>query len=124
LVIAAWLVISITNNVDANELWSCYVAKPSSKEPMLFSIEAKGREMIQTWASGTTARYSIAQNNRYGLVGFSSISEIEAGEVEPTVGASTVVINRSNKEIWLSTAIAGRQRIVNALDHGSCIFSH
>lgn len=113
----------IATGVQANELWSCHIISKAAKQPMLMTFEVKGNELIQTWTTGIKSNYDIAQNNVYGLVGLSSISAIEHDQTEPTVGASAVVIQKSKKEVWVTTAIAGQQAVVNDLSHGTCIRS-
>jgi hypothetical protein len=95
LVIAFTLATSVVSSAGATELWSCYVTTQSANEPMLVSFEVAHKRLTQTWASGTKHQYEIVRNNGYGLLAFSSISGIEAGQTRPTIGASTVVISRT-----------------------------
>jgi hypothetical protein len=124
LVIAFALAGFIVSGAGATELWSCHVTTQSVNEPILLSLEVTGRRLIQTWASGIKHRYEIVRDNRYGLVAFSSISEIEAGQTGPTVGVSAVVISRTSREIWLSTVVAGQPREANEPAHGECVLKH
>ena len=122
--IAFMLATFMVSSAGATELWSCYVTTQSANEPMLVSLEAAGRRLIQTWASGTKHHYEIVRDNRYGLVAVSSISEIETGQTAPTVGVSAVVINRTSREVWLSTVIAGQPHEANEPAHGKCVVRH
>jgi hypothetical protein len=65
--------------------------------------------------------YRIQKNNDYGIVATSSISEIEQGHKEPTVGAVSIVINKMTGEFWWVSAIAGQPAAVNQTGQGKCI---
>lgn len=57
--------------------------------------------------------YRIQKNNDYGIVATSSISGIELGHKEPTVGAVSIVINKMTGEFLWVTTIAGQAAAVN-----------
>src|SRR5215471_17411374 len=107
LTIATFSSLLLFTSAHANELWNCQITDGSGNESMLVTFEVRGKKLIQKWEDGTASDYDVAQNNKYGLVGLFSMSEIAHDETEPTVGASTVVINRTTKEVWMSTVIAG-----------------
>ena len=88
---------------------------------MLVTFEVRGKKLIQKWEDGVASDYDVAQNNKYGLVGLFSMSKIAPDETEPTIGASAVVINKTTKEVWLSTVIAGELSFANELSHGTCV---
>jgi hypothetical protein len=121
--IAATISLSValfTQTANASENWTCTYKDSSAKEPTLVSYQLAGNDLTQVWPSGTTSSFQVVQNNEYGLVGISSISEVEPNQAEPTVGAFTVVINRQTKEFWLATTIA-KQPALNEIVHGPCV---
>src|SRR5450759_2011663 len=65
--------------------------------------------------------YRIEENNDYGIVATSSISKIEQGHKEPTVGAVSIIINKKTGEFWWVSAIAGQPAAVNQPVQGKCI---
>jgi hypothetical protein len=50
--------------------------------------------------------YRLLQNNEYGVVAVSSISEIEKDQVKATIGGTLVVIDKATGEFWWSTTMA------------------
>jgi len=100
------------------ERWTCtypdLVAKPVS-----LSFELSPPELVET--SVFHEHYRILENNDYGVVAVSSISKIELGHTQPTVGATTVVINKGTGEFWLAPAISGQPAIMNQPVRGNCL---
>lgn len=92
-----------------------------SKEQMLLNFKVSGHYLIQTWASGNQAKFDLAQNNEFGLVGVGTISAVEPYKKIATLGASAVIIDRRTKEFWLGNIIAGQPSQVNEIVHGTCI---
>jgi len=119
LAVATFSSLLLVTSAHANELWSCQITDDLGNEPMLVTFEVRGKKLIQKWAAGTESEYDVAQNNKYGLVGLFSMSKIAPDETEPTIGASAVVINKTTKEVWLSTVIAGELSFANELSHGT-----
>lgn len=105
----------------SSELWSCNVTSMIDQQPMLVTFEVHDKELIQTWATGMTFYYEIVQDNVYGLVALSSISQIESGQTKPTIGASAIVIGRMTKEVWISALVIGFRPEMNEPAHGPCI---
>ncbi len=67
-------------------------------------------------------RYHIEKNNDYGIVATSTISKIEQGHKDPTVGAVSIVINKTTGEfLWVSAIAAGQPAAVNQPAHGKCV---
>ena len=100
------------------ERWTCTYADLVAK-PVLLSFELSPPELVET--SVFHEHYRILQNNDYGVVAVASISKIEQGHALPTVGATTVVINKGTGEFWLATAIAGQPAAMNQPVHGNCL---
>ncbi len=66
--------------------------------------------------------YRIEKNNDYRLIAILTISKIEEGHKEPTVGAVSVVINKIIGEFLWVSAITGEQpATINQPAHGKCI---
>jgi hypothetical protein len=113
-------------SAKAAEAWTCtyfFDEAPVGNEPSpLVRFEVSPPDLIETKSH---QRYPILQNNNYGIVATSSISEIEEGQKDPTVGAATVVINKGTGEFWWGTTIAGMvplmAREVNKPVHGKCL---
>jgi hypothetical protein len=119
-VAAIGLLLPITA-AHSNELWSCNVTSVIDQQPMLVTFEVRDKELIQTWATGFKFYYQIVQDNIYGLVATSSISQIEPGQTKPTIGASAIVIGRKTKEVWISVLAIGSWPEMNEPAHGPCI---
>lgn len=120
IILAAW-----QPAARADEIWACTFVSKISKAPILIGYKVIGDELLETFGSGTQDRFKLLQNNRYGLVGVSSISEIEPGQTRPTVGGSMVVIDRVTREFWFATTITGQPapltKFINQVGRGSCI---
>jgi hypothetical protein len=67
--------------------------------------------------------YRLLQNNEYGLVATYAFSRIENGQVKPTVGASTIIINKATEEFRWEEAATGYDpwQGLNAPVKGKCI---
>jgi hypothetical protein len=109
-------------SAEASEAWTCSYSTvpglPTDTSPVLIRFELTPPDLIDT---KTHDHYRILQNNDYGLVATLSISEIEEGHKEPTVGAVTVVINKGTGEFWWGWIIAGQAAVVNQPVHGKCL---
>jgi len=105
----------------AGETWVCTFVPSFSKVPMLVSYRVERDRITQIWPSGEESQFQLLQNNKYGLIGVSSISEIEANQRSPTVGAMTVLIGKQTKEFWLTSVIVGQPVAANEPVHGTCI---
>jgi hypothetical protein len=121
-----YLIVAITLLACANparaverweEYWTCTYADASAK-PVSLNFELSPPELVET--ASFHVHYRILQNNDYGVVAASSISEIEPGHTQPTVGAVTVVINKGTGEFWLATTIAGQSAAAHQPVHGNC----
>jgi hypothetical protein len=101
------------------ETWTCTYSTAVDNRPTVTRFEVSPPNLIETNFHQT---YRIEKNNDYGLVATSSISKIEQGHKEPTVGAVSVVINKMTGEFWWVFAIAaGQPAAVNQPAHGKCI---
>ena len=99
------------------ESWTC-TYKFGTVAPNVVHFYLSPPDLIET---KTNERYRVSENNGYGLVATSSISQIETGHQKATVGAATVVINKETGEFWWATAIAGQAVAVNQPVQGKCI---
>jgi len=109
--------------VAQGQVYSCTVTTASIKEPMLVTSEMRDKQLVQTWATGIKNTYEIVQNNFYGLVAVSTISEIVPGQTKPTVGVCGVAIDRKTHEIWITTIVIGMPPAANEPAHGNCLFT-
>lgn len=116
-VAAAFLCVTTTS--AAAEAWTCsYMGQ--DHEASLTRFEVSPPDLVETEFQ---KHYRILENNDYGLVAASSISQIEKGDKTPTVGVTTVVINKGTGEFWLSIILAGQGQSVNHPVHGKCLKS-
>jgi hypothetical protein len=101
------------------ETWTCTHSTAVDNRPTITRFEVSPPNLIE---ANFHQSYRIEKNNEYGLVATSSISKIEQGHKEPTVGAVSVVINKMTGEFWLVSAItAGQPAAMNQPAHGKCI---
>ena len=100
------------------ETWTCNHSSASNNRPTITRFEVSPPDLIEANFHQT---YRIEKNNTYGIVATSSISEIEKGHKDPTVGAVSIVINKITGEFWWVTAIAGQPAAVNQPVQGKCI---
>jgi hypothetical protein len=101
------------------ETWTCTYSTAVDNRPTVTRFEVSPPDLIEANFHQT---YRIEKNNDYGLVATSTISKIEQGHKEPTVGAVSVVINKMTGEFWWVSAITAEQpAAVNQPAHGKCI---
>lgn len=121
-----YLIVAITFLACANparaaerweEHWTCTYADDGAK-PVSLSFELSPPELVET--ALFHEHYRILQNNDYGVVAASSISIIQPGDTQPTVGVVTVIINKGTGEFWLATTIAGQSAAAHQPVHGNC----
>jgi hypothetical protein len=122
-VIMAATVIACTTSAHAaetwTETWTCTHTSPIDNQPTITRFEVSPPDLIEAKFHQT---YRIEKNNDYGIVATSSISKIEQGHKDPTVGAVSIVINKMTGEFWWVSAIAaGQPATVNQPVHGKCI---
>ncbi len=91
----------------------------NSPHPVQDSVASSAR--TSPALSFSLSQFQVLQNNKYGLVGVSSISEIEPNQTSPTVGPMTIIIGKQTKEFWLTSAIVGQPAALNEPVHGTCI---
>jgi len=102
---------------QAEDAWSCNYSGPLSTGPTLIRFQVSGTTLIEAEFKD---RYSILENNEYGLVATHAVSRVEKDHKQPTIGAFTVVISKGTGEFWLATAIAGESNTVNQSVSGMC----
>jgi hypothetical protein len=114
IIAALVFVVAAASNAQA-EAWTCTGVMDGFKEAFLRRFVVLKTEVIE--------HYRLLQNNEYGLVATSSISEIGQGQDKPTVGASTVVIDKTTNEFRWETIIMGVAPLVGANTpvRGKCI---
>jgi hypothetical protein len=117
LIIAASIIASLAS-AQAAEIWSCAYPSLANDRPTIKHYEVSSPDLIDVEFHQI---FHIEQNNEYGIVATSSISEIEQGQTQPTVGAVSIVINKGTGEFWWVTAIAGQPAAANQPVHGKCI---
>ena len=119
-VIMAATVIACTTSAHAaetwTETWSCTHSSFDNR-PIITRFEVAPSDLIEANFHQT---YRIQKNNDYGIVATSSISEIEQGHKEPTVGAVSIVNKMTGEFLWV-TAIAGQPAAVNQPVQGKCV---
>jgi hypothetical protein len=122
LIVAAGLIACATPGYTAetwSETWTCTHTSPIDNQPTITRFEVSPTDLIEAKFHQT---YRIQRNNDYGIVATSSISTIEQGHKDPTVGAVSIVINKMTGEFWWVSAIAtGQPATVNQPVHGKCI---
>jgi hypothetical protein len=122
LIVAAGLIACATPGHAAEtwtETWTCTHTSPIDNQPTITRFEVSPPDLIEAKFHQT---YRIEKNNDYGIVATSSISKIEQGHKDPTVGAVSIVINKMTGEFWWVSAIAaGQPATVNQPVHGKCI---
>jgi hypothetical protein len=86
--------------VAAQEIWTCtYPGLSQGRRPVIVRYRQEDEFLMEDkWKE----RYQILQNNQFGLIAIWSISEIEGGNAEPSIGARTLVINKSSGEFLFS----------------------
>jgi hypothetical protein len=100
------------------ETWTCTHSSTPDNRPTVTRFEVSPPNLIEANFHQT---YRIEENNDYGIVATSSISKIEQGHKEPTVGAVSIIINKKTGEFWWVSAIAGQPAAVNQPVQGKCI---
>ncbi|MGZ5028929.1 MAG: hypothetical protein ACXV9T_17245 [Methylobacter sp.] len=121
LIVAAAVIACATSAHAAEtwtETWTCTHPSFDSHRPTITRFEVSPQDLIEANSHQT---YRIQKNNDYGIVATSSISEIEQGHKEPTVGAVSIVINKMTGEFWWVSTIAGQPAAVNQPGQGKCI---
>ena len=116
------MVMLIGSAVYANaddEVWRCAYTNAISNEPMLVQYRAVGDDLVETSPSGQTQHFKVVQNNKYGIIGILAISDAPQKD-RPTVSATTVVIEKTTGDFWLTTTIGGQPGALNQPVHGSC----
>lgn len=114
--LVAITLLALSTSARAADSWTCtYTLQNDKPEFLHFALSPP--DLVETALYG---HYRILENNNYGVIAASSISEIKQGEVSPTVGAITVVINKGSGEFWMASAIAGVDAAVNQPVHGQC----
>ncbi len=121
--IAAGVIIACAKSAHAaetwTETWTCTYTSALDNRPTITRFEVSPPDLIEAKSHQT---YRIEKNNEYGIVATSSISKIEQGHKDPTVGAVSIVINKITGEFLLVSAIAAEQpAAVNQPAHGKCI---
>ena len=121
--IAAGVVIACATSSHAaetwTETWSCTYTSALDNRLTITRFEVSPLDLIEAKSHQT---YRIEKNNEYGIVATSSISKIEQGHKDPTVGAVSIVINKITGEFLLVSAIAAEQpAAVNQPAHGKCV---
>ena len=103
-IIVVYLTIPIAGVAD-QEIWTCtYPGFSQGRCPVIVRYRQEGELLMEDkWKE----RYQILQNNQFGLIAIWSISEIEGGNAEPSIGARTLVINKSSGEFLFSGAYLG-----------------
>jgi hypothetical protein len=105
--------------------WNCTFTSPVTKEQLSATYRIEKGDIVQTWRNGMNTTFHIVENNKYGLIGIASMSEMEAGKTTPTVGAMTVVIDKGNKKFWLSSEVNGQPGLpdldLTGLVQGTCL---
>ena len=94
IIVALVIVFAAVNGAWA-EAWTCTYMMEGLKEPFLQRFLVAGNDLIDP---KTTDHYSLLQNNEYGLVATNAFAEILRSEAGPTVGAFTIIINKTTGE--------------------------
>jgi hypothetical protein len=122
LIVAAGVITCVTAAHTAEtwtETWTCTHTSPIDNQPTITRFEVSPPDLIEAKFHQT---YRIEKNNDYGIVATSSISKIEQGHKDPTVGAVSIVVNKMTGEFWWVSAIAaGQPAAVTQPVHGKCI---
>jgi hypothetical protein len=107
LIVAAGLIACATPGHTAEkwpETWSCTHSSPIDNQPTVTRFEVSPLELIEAKSHQT---YRIERNNDYGIVAISSISTVEEGHKDPTVGAVSIVINKISGEFLVGFGNSG-----------------
>jgi hypothetical protein len=102
----------------ADEAWACTYAAPIDGSPTLIRYRITGNDFIE---SNLKERFRILQNNQNGLVATSSIAEIAPDQDRPTVGATTLIIDKRTGAFLLSSENAGPTGIMRMPVRGTCL---
>jgi hypothetical protein len=98
LIVAIGLIGCVTPGHTAetwSETWTCTHTSATDNQPTITRFEVSPPDLIE---AKFRRIYRIEINNDYGIVATSSISRIEQGHKDPTVGAVSIVINKTNGE--------------------------
>jgi hypothetical protein len=102
----------------ADEAWTCTYAAPNDGSPTLIRYRITGNDFIE---SNLKERFQILQNNQDGLVATSSVAEIEPNQDRPTVGATTLIIDKRTGAFLLRSENAGSTGIMTMPVRGTCL---
>ena len=100
------------------ETWTCTHSSTSDNRPAIIRFEVSPPNLIEANFHQT---YHIEKNNDYGIIATSSISEIEKGHKDPSVGAVSIIINKTTGDFLWVSAIAGQSAAVNQPVQGKCV---
>jgi hypothetical protein len=97
----------------AQETWVCAWPGVPADQTVIRKFQVNGDDLI---AGNPPEKFTILQNNEFGIVAAHSFAEIERYYVEPAIGAYVVLINKQNGKFQLSNAILGDPKAVT----GNC----
>ena len=117
-IIVALIMLTAANEAWA-EAWTCTAMMEGIKGPFLFRFVVLGNEVMD---ARTNEKYRLLQNNEYGLVATYPFSDIVQGRsVIPTVGATTIIINKATQEFRWEQATTGYVPSPDIRVNGKCI---
>jgi hypothetical protein len=120
----ALTIIGLASPTYADEVWRCAYTDTNSLAnanflQVLAQYHLEGHDLVQKMPSGVTKHFKIIQNNRYGLIAISASAGAPQNNL-PSVSATTVVIEKSSGDFWLTTTIGGEPGTLNQPIHGRC----
>jgi hypothetical protein len=102
----------------AQETWVCAYTWSSADQTVIRKFQINGDDLIDSSqdAGNPPEKFTILQNNEFGIVAARSFAEISPYYVELSIGAFVVLINKQNGKFQLSNAILGEPKAVT----GTC----
>jgi hypothetical protein len=104
--------LACATSAKAAEAWNC-TYKAGISGAMIARFEVSPPDLID---ASTQEHYPILQNNENSLIAAISISQNQDGQLEPSVGALSIEINKATGEFWWKNTFAGVARA-----HGTCL---
>jgi hypothetical protein len=105
----------------AQETWVCAYTWSSADQTVIRKFQVNGDDLIDSSQDAGNPfekpeKFTILQNNEFGIVAAQSFAEMERYYVEPAIGAYVVLINKQNGKFQQSNAILGEPKAVT----GTC----
>jgi hypothetical protein len=113
---------ALSATARADDIWTCAYAYQGGTLMEEYAVSDHRLIVRSGVKSIGPFDYQILQDNEYGIVAVSSISAIEQGQTQPTIGAVSIVINKRTFEaLWTTAWFDPTARGPSEIVRGACI---